>query len=123
MADQHELFRSLKRIPRRIIHISKGVLYASYIETAVVICKNRLRGLQKNVLYVPKLGINLVLVKKLYKEGLEEKVNQQGIYFSKDNIRVLKSKPDNGLYLITYIKYQFNEITLLVLGLVVGARD
>ena len=65
ITDQLELFSSLKPIPRRTIKVSGGKLYSTSIGIAKIVAESG-SALLKDILYVPKLGVNLLSGKRVY---------------------------------------------------------
>ena len=71
MTNDKALFRSpLTPIPRRTIRVGGGRLYADFMGTAELHVKGSGSVLISEVLYVPKLGVNLLSSKKLCSKGL-----------------------------------------------------
>ena len=57
--------------------------------TARVITKDGLSYLLKNILYILGLRVNLISIRRLYKDGIEGHFNTKDIYFKKDNKRLI----------------------------------
>ena len=112
MSDQLSLFRSIKPCRRRIIRVGGGVLHAEYTGTVVIICKDGSQGLLKNVLYVPKLGVNLISARRICEGGLEGRFSSTEMYFTKDGKRIIEAKLQDGLYIVTHIAENYKEKAL-----------
>ena len=61
------------------------MLSLDYCRTAKVVTEDSSSCLLKNTLLVPKLRINLILVKRLYKDRIKGYFNAENMYFKKDN--------------------------------------
>ena len=112
MSDQLALFRSLKRCSRRTIQVGGGEIYSEYTREVVTICEDSSRGLLRDVLYVPGLGINLLSVRKICDAGLKGKLDSTRIYFKKDGKKAIKAHLQNGLYIVTHFYDDYKEVAL-----------
>ena len=87
MTNKLDLFRgplrTLKR--RKPIQVRGGMLSLDYYRTAKVVTEDSSSCLLKNTLLVPKLRINLILVRRLYKDRIKGYFNTKNMYFKKDN--------------------------------------
>ena len=90
MSNQLDLFRSLKRYARRTIQVSRGEIYSEYTREVVAIYEDGSRGLLRDVLYVPGLGINLLSVRKICDAGLKGRLDSTRMYFKKDGKKVIE---------------------------------
>ena len=57
----------------------------------------------KDVLYVPRLGINLISARKLCQEGLKGSFDKNHMYFKQGTKKVVTATMTNGLYVITHV--------------------
>ena len=112
MSDQLDLFRSLKRCARRTIQVGGGEMYSEYTGEVVAICEDGSRGLLRDVLYVPGLGINLLSVRKICDAGLKGRLDSTRMYFKKDGKKVIEAILQNGLYIVTHFDDNYKEIAL-----------
>ena len=71
--------------------------------TAEVVIEDSSSCLLKNTLLVPKLGINLILARRLCKDGIKGHFDAENMYFKKDNKTLIYTQQDNGLYLVKSI--------------------
>ena len=73
----------------------------------------------KNVLYIPKLGINLISARRICEGGLKGRFSSTEMYFTKDGKRIIEAKLQNGLYIVTYIAENYKEkaLTIQVFGI------
>ena len=65
-------------------------MYSEYTREVVAICEDGSRGLLRDVLYVPGLGINLLSIRKICNTGLKGKLDSTRIYFKKDRKKAIK---------------------------------
>ena len=81
MTDQLHLFRdgSLKSTTKVPIQVGGGMLYSREKGTALVSRIDSSLYYLENVLYIPKLGINLISAKKLYKGSYRGAFNKENI--------------------------------------------
>jgi hypothetical protein len=63
----------------------------------------------KNVLYVPKMGANLVSARRRYEAGLVRSFNSGKIYFKLNGKTVTKATIQNSLYIVNHISKQYIE--------------
>ena len=61
------------------------MLGSDYCRTAKVVVEDSSSYLLKNTLLVLKLGINLILARRLCKDRIKGYFNTKNIYFKKDN--------------------------------------
>jgi len=57
----------------------------------------------RDVLYVLKIGVNLVSARRLCQVGLKGSFNDSHKYFKQDNNKVVTAAITNGLYIITHV--------------------
>ena len=88
-------------------------MYSEYTGEVVAICEDGSRGLLRDVLYVPGLGINLLSVRKICDAGLKGKLDSTRMYFKKDGKKAIKAHLQNGLYIITHFYNNYKEVALL----------
>ena len=70
MSDQCSLFRSLKPIRPKRVKVEGGELKAEYMGDAELVCPDGSSILLADVLFVPKIGVNLLSVWRLCQLGL-----------------------------------------------------
>jgi hypothetical protein len=63
----------------------------------------------KNVLYVPKLGANLLLSRRLCEAGLVGSFHSGKICFKLNGKTVIKARMENGLYIVNDVSKQYKE--------------
>ena len=79
------------------------MLSLDHCRTAEVVAEDGSSYLLKNTLLVLKLGINLILARRLCKDRIKGHFNTKNIYFKKDNKILIHTQQDNSLYLIKLI--------------------
>jgi len=66
----------------------------------------------KNVLYIPKLKVNLISARRIYERNLKDRFNSTKIYFTKNEKRIIKAKLQDSLYIVTHIAENYKEKAL-----------
>ena len=66
-----------------------------------------------NYLYILRLGINLLLIRRLYKARLKGAFNKEKIYFKEGNKTIIYIKMQDRLYIITSIVSRYKEKALI----------
>ena len=114
MSDQTKLFRSMKKIPRRSIKVGGGVIYSNHIGEVDMVCDDGSSTVLANVLYVPKLGVNLLSGRRVCGKGMEAGYDEISHWFkSKESGRIiLKAEIRNGLYIVTHVAKRRREVAL-----------
>ena len=67
----------------------------------------------KDILYVPRLGVNLVLVRKLCQRGLKGSFDKTHIYFKHRPKTVDTIIITNSLYIIIYVLKKYKDIAFI----------
>ena len=79
------------------------MLSLDYYRIAKVVTEDSSSYLLKNTLLVLKLGIKLILARRLCKDRIKGHFNAKNMYFKKDNKILIHAQQDNSLYLIKSI--------------------
>lgn len=103
MSDKSSLFRRLESIPRRVIRVGGGELYADKRGEVEMVCEDGSWMVLKEVLLVPELGINLLSARKLCEAGMEGNFNATHMFFTLNQEKVITSIMRNGLYMVSHI--------------------
>lgn len=109
MTDQLHLFRDLRPMSKIYIQVGGGMLHARKRGIALVKAIDGTSCYLDNVLYVPKLGVNLVSAKKLCKGGYKGAFDDESIWITKGNQKVLKAKQSQGLYIVNHVSRAFQD--------------
>jgi hypothetical protein len=96
-------------IKRRRIQVGGGVLYSQAKGTVDLKCNDGSSMVLKNMLYVPKLGANLLLARCLCEAGLVGSFNSGNMYFKLTGNTVIKATMENGLYIVNHVSKQYKE--------------
>lgn len=115
MTDQLRLFRGpLTRIRRCKIKVGGGRLYADYRGTVTMRDQAGNSILLSSVLYVPKLGVNLLSGKRMCEKGLQGSFDHQGLYMRNRLGKLMLEAPEQGgVYVVKHIAKGLNEFALL----------
>jgi hypothetical protein len=73
-------------------------------------CKDGSSMVLKNVLYIPKLGTNLLSARRLCKVGLVGSFNLGTMYFKLNGKTIIKAKMENGLYIVNHVSKYYKEM-------------
>jgi hypothetical protein len=103
MSDQPSLFSTMKPIKARRVKVGGGELLAKHKGSARLQCADGSSMILKDVLYVPRLGINLISARKLCQEGLKGSFDKNHMYFKQGTKKVVTATMTNGLYVITHV--------------------
>jgi hypothetical protein len=103
MSDQPSLFSTMKPIKARRVKVGGGELLAKHKGSAKLQCADGSSIILKDVLYIPRLGINLVSARKLCQVGLKGLFDKNHMYFKQGPKTVVTATMTNGLYVITHI--------------------
>lgn len=113
ISDQLSLFRSLTAIPRQTIIVGGSRLCANAKGIVKVTCEDESSMYLSDVLFVPKLGINLISSRKICRHiGLQGTFDQQNIFFTKDDCKLIIVTMKNGLYIVSHISKDIGKIVL-----------
>jgi hypothetical protein len=74
-----------------------------------LICKDGLSMILKNVLFVPKLGANLLSARRLYEAGLVGCFDSGNMYFKLNRKTVVKATMENSLYIVNHVSSHHRE--------------
>ena len=98
----------MKPIPRQTIKVSKGKLYSTSIGIAKIVAENG-SALLKDVLYVPKLGVNLLSGKRVCQQGLQGSFDENTMNFSQDGKAIIQASQQDSLYIVKSIAKGYSE--------------
>src|ERR1700722_11231706 len=105
MTDDKSLFRTpLVSIRPRAILVGGGQLFANERGTAQLKVKGSGSVLISDVLYVPKLGVNLLSTKRLCSKGLTFTGDENHMAFWRNQDKVLEASGQGGVYVLSWIK-------------------
>jgi len=105
MTDDISLFRTpLVSIQPRAILVGGGQLFANEKGTAELKVKGSGSVLISNVLYVPKLGVNLLSTKRLCSKGLTFTGDENHMAFWRNQEQILEASGQGGVYVLSWIK-------------------
>ncbi|KAF7564387.1 uncharacterized protein PtrM4_152160, partial [Pyrenophora tritici-repentis] len=109
MTDKRNLFRGpLKRTPLTTIQVGGGFLHSTQRGTVMMKALDGTTGLLRKVLYVPKLGVNLIAARRLCREGLQGIFDDKNMYF-KDKSRIaVQAAQKDGLYIVSHIASKYS---------------
>ena len=100
-------------IKRRIIKIEKRMLYSNQCETIIMRMKNDNFTFLISVLYVSRLEVNLLFVKKTCQIDLKSEFNDKIFYLmNKREKRIIKTFNKNDVYIIEKLTFNIKEFTL-----------
>lgn len=109
MTDKRNLFRGpLKRTPLTTIQVGGGFLYSTQRGTVMMKAQDGTTGLLRKVLYVPKLGVNLIAAKRLCKEGLQGSFDDKNMYFRDKSTVAVQATQKDGLYVVSHIASKYS---------------
>jgi uncharacterized membrane protein len=77
--------------------------------TVDVVCKDGLKMTLANVLYIPGLGVNLLSGRRICKAGLTSQFTKSHMYFKCGKYKIITATIQDGLYVITHIKYRYQD--------------
>lgn len=103
MSDQPSLFSAMIPIKARRVKVGGGELVARHMGNAKLQCIDGSSMVLKDVLSVPKIGVNLVSARGLCQAGLSGWFDDSHMYFKQDNKKVVTATMTNGLYIITHV--------------------
>ena len=114
MTDQLQLYRdSLMQICWVIIKIRERRLYVNYCDTVTMQDQIRNFILLYYILYVSKLGVNLLSEKWMCKKDLWESFDTQELYMHNENGKlVLETSQKDDIYVVKYIAKRLDEFAL-----------
>jgi hypothetical protein len=78
-------------------------------KTVNLTCKDGSSMILKNVLFVPKLGANLLSARHLYEAGLVGCFDSGNMYFKLNRKTVVQATIENGLYIVDHISSHYKE--------------
>ena len=111
MIDQLRLFSdNMNVIKRRIIRVEEKVLYSNQCETTIMRMKNDNFTSLTNVLYVSRLEVNLLFVKKTCQSDLKSEFNDKIFYLmNKHERRIIEASNKNDVYIIEKLTFNIKE--------------
>lgn len=111
MTDQTQLFRGpLIPIHRRTIKVGGGKLYSECKGTVEMRVESGGSALLSDVLYVPRLGVNLLSSRKICsKEGVLGSFDDKTMYFKKGNKALIRADVSDGIYIVSWIRKGLDE--------------
>ena len=68
-----------------------------------IIYKDNSKMLFSKILYISRLEVNLLSEKRVCEAGLLEEFDSYHIYFKKDNKKIIRTRIQNGIYIVSYI--------------------
>lgn len=106
MTDQRQLFSGpLTRIMRRTIKVGGGVLYADYVGSVMLVDRHGNSIPLSSVLYVPKLGVNLLSGRQACKNGLKGSFDDRSLYLrDRHGKNILIAQENGGVYLVDKVE-------------------
>ena len=114
MTDQLRLFSGpLTCIRRRTIKVGGGRLYADHCGTVIMRDKGGNSIRLSDVLYVDKLGVNLLSGKRMCEKGLRGSFDQNGLYMHDQFGKlVVKATERGGVYVVEKIANGYDSFAL-----------
>ena len=114
MIDQLRLFSdNMNVIKRRIIRVEEKVLYSNQCETTIMRMKNDNFISLTNVLYVSRLEVNLLFVKKTCQSDLKSEFNDKIFYLmNKHERRIIEALNKNDVYIVEKLTFNIKEFAL-----------
>ena len=109
MSDQRSLFRFLNPIKPKRVKVGGGELRCDHMGDAELVCPDGSSMLLANVLYVPKIGVNLLSVRRLCQSGLSFTGNDKKLYLMDGKRKIIRAKMQNGLYVVSHIADGYEE--------------
>lgn len=90
---------------RRTIKVGGGVLYADYVGSVMLVDRHGNSIPLSSILYVPKLGINLLSGRQVCKNGLKGSFNDRSLYLrDRHGKNILIAQENGGVYLIDKVE-------------------
>jgi hypothetical protein len=96
-------------IKHQRIQVGGGVLYLEAKGIVGLRCKDSSSMILKNVLFVFKLGANLLSARCLCKAGLVGCFDLGNIYVKSNRKTIVKAIIENGLYIVDHISSHYKE--------------
>lgn len=110
MTDQLQLFRKpLEIIKRRAVKVGGGRLYTYRKGTVEMRMKNGRSALLSDVLFVPKLGVNLLSGRKICASGLKGHFDSNKMKFKDGEKTIITAQVSGGVYVVNNIAKGFDE--------------
>jgi hypothetical protein len=110
MSDQRSLFRFLNPIKPKRVKVGGGELRSDHMGDAELVCADGSSMLLADVLYVPKIGVNLLSVRRLCQAGLRFSGDENNLYLKDGKRKIVKAKMQNGLYVVSHIAKGYKEM-------------
>ena len=114
MIDQFRLFNdNINVIKRRIIKIEERMLYSNQYETTIMRMKNDNFTSLTNVLYVSRLEVNLLFVKKTCQSDLKNEFKDKILYLmNKYERKIVEASNKNDVYIVEKLTFNIKEFAL-----------
>ncbi len=111
MTDQTQLFRGpLIPIHRRTIKVGGGKLYSECKGTVEMRVSSGRSVLLSDVLYVPRLGVNLMSSRKICsQDNILGLFDNRTMYFKKGNKTLIRADISGGIYIVSWIRKGLDE--------------
>ena len=115
MTDDIQLFRGrLQSIRQRRIRVGGGELWSDKCGTVKMKIRGGNSALLHNVLYVPKLGVNLMSARKVCStNGIRGSFDKDTMLFKLHGKTVIRADVQDGVYLVSSIAKGFEESAFL----------
>ena len=95
-------------VPKRV-KVGGGKLNSEFSGNVQMRCKDGSSMLLSNVFFVPNLGVNLLLVRRLYQAGLNFVRNQNELFLKLGNKVIIEARMSKGLYIVTHVAQGYEE--------------
>jgi hypothetical protein len=114
MTDQPRLFRGpLISIPRRTIRVGGGKLYSNQMGIVEMRAESGSMLLDK-VLFVPRLGVNLLSTRKICSQDhITGAFDDKNMWFTRHGKRIIKADISDGIYIVSWIAKGLQETAFL----------
>ena len=114
MTDKLQLFSGpLTKIRERRIKVGGGELRACHRGTCVIKDGHGNQGFLSSVLYVPKLGVNLLSGRRMCEKGLIGSFDQHGLKMhDKQGKEIMEARQRGGVYIVEKIAKDLDEFAL-----------
>jgi hypothetical protein len=87
-------------------------MYCNQKGTVDVICKDGSRMTLTNVLYIPRLGVNLGSGRRIFEARLTGQFTKSHMYFKTGKNKIITATMQDGLYVITHIEQGYLDEAL-----------
>ena len=115
MTDQRQLFRSLTPVKRRTIRVGGGKLYSWHMGVCELRVPSGRVVLLKDVLFVPKLGVNLLSSQRICSQPyVKGSFDSQRMYFTRGNEKIMRADIQGGIYIVSWLAKGLEETAFYV---------